>query len=499
MFEHETWVVSRYSRYALLLSFALASFGCSGDDEKREVVFPTAAVSGGTSGAAAPAKGVTYQKDIRALLETSCLDCHMQGGIGPFPLDTWTSVNTVNSSIANAVKLGLMPPTFWNDDCQPLNENRALTPAQRELFAQWERDGYLEGDAKDYVAPPPRMKKVLGAPTITMSSGTPYTPRMMTDEYRCFVLDSIPDEAYLTGMQILPGQTDEVHHVIIYRVVANALAQARQLDQRDSKPGYACSGGPMVPSQNMFSYRPGSEAVTFDQGDAAYMEAGSSLIIQVHYNTMFLPAGQEPAPDDTKIALWTLPEGVLPERVVYRTTTFGPINIPAGDENVISNISKSMTQLATLSSGALAGANAAGSSFGGFPAPTAPAAPTSSSGMFIPGEVIGMTPHAHQLATEMHASLKHEDGTSTCLDDVKWDFNWQFDYLFEKGVPYTEKDTFKADCVFDNSAANQPIIDGQRQMPRNVQFGERSIDEMCEHYIWLRFERDVFMKARAKR
>jgi hypothetical protein len=96
----------------------------------------------------------------------------------------------------------------------------------------------------------------------------------------------------------------------------------------------------------------------------------------------------------------------------------------------------------------------------------------------------------------MNASLKRADGSSPCLVDVKWDFHWQFDYIFAKGEPFGPDDQFSASCTFDNSAENQAVIDGVKQPSRAVVFGERSIDEMCEHYIWLRFERDAFLKAR---
>ena len=288
------------------------------------------------------------------------------------------------------------------------------------------------------------------------------------------MLDAISGETYLTGMQILPGQADEVHHVIIHRVDQAQLSQVHALDQADAKPGYICNGGAGVTAQNMFSYRPGSEAVTFDRGDAAYMAAGSTLVIQVHYNTVFLTDGKKPTPDETKVAFWTLPQGQLPERVVYRTTTFGPINIPANNPHVVSNISQPMRTLASI--GGTLGVG----------------------GTFIPGEIIGMTPHAHQLATTMNASLKRADGSSACLDDVKWDFQWQLDYMFGAGVPYTMNDTFTASCTYDNSAENQPVINGIKQTSKNVAFGERSTDEMCEHYIWLRFARDAFLAARNK-
>lgn len=415
---------------------------------------------------------ITYHKNIRAMLETSCRDCHTKGGIGPIPFDDWSSVKNAAPLIVSAVADGTMPPFGWREGCRDLSEDRSLGAAQKSLFAQWKQAGFPEGNAADYKPDAVRPKKELGPPTIVMSMGVAYTPPANADEYRCFVLDAIPMETYLTGMQILPGQAEEVHHVIIHRVDDARLAQARTLDQNDPKPGYVCTGGPGITAQNMFSYRPGSEAVTFDSGDAAYMPAGSSLVIQVHYNTVFLGAGKAPTPDETKIALWTLPAGQLPERVVYRTTTFGPINIPANGKNIVSNISRPMRNLATL-----------GSTLG-------------IGGTFIPGEIIGTTPHAHQLATSMNASLKRTDGTSACLNDVSWDFEWQLDYIYARGVPYGPDDTFTASCTYDNSPENQPIINGMKQTSKAVAFGERSTDEMCEHYIWLRFPRDAFLQAR---
>jgi mono/diheme cytochrome c family protein len=453
----------------------------SGSDAATVVVKPGSTLDAGASASAADAAtqapsggssgGVSYQKNIRALMETNCLDCHTQGGIGPIPFDNWDMVKTSASLIADAVAAGIMPPDGWNEECHKLNEARSLNPDQRALFAQWKQAGFPEGNLADYVAPPVRQKKALGEPTIVMTMKDMYTPPSNADEYRCFVLDAIPNETYLTGMQIIPGQADEVHHVIIHRVENADIAAIRSLDQSDPKPGYVCNGGAGATAQNMFSYRVGSEAVTFEKGDAAYMAAGSTLIIQVHYNTVFLTDGKKATPDQTKIALWTLPAGQLPDRVVYRTTTFGPINIPANAPNIVSNISQSMGTLSTLSA----------SLFGG---------------SFIPGEVIGMTPHAHQLATVMNASLKRADGTSACLDEVKWDFQWQLDYMFDKGVPYGQNDTFVASCTYDNSAQNQPVINGTKQTSKAVAFGERSTDEMCEHYIWLRFPRDEFLRAR---
>jgi hypothetical protein len=40
-------------------------------------------------------------------------------------------------------------------------------------------------------------------------------------------------------------------------------------------------------------------------------------------------------------------------------------------------------------------------------------------------------------------------------------------------------DVIEMQCRYDNSAANQPSYQGKQQMPRDVNWGENSTDEMC--------------------
>jgi hypothetical protein len=68
-----------------------------------------------------------------------------------------------------------------------------------------------------------------------------------TDDYRCFLLDrKLTSDAFVTSAQIAPGATSLVHHVILYRLVAGAVAEATALDARTAGPGWTCFGGPGV-------------------------------------------------------------------------------------------------------------------------------------------------------------------------------------------------------------------------------------------------------------
>jgi hypothetical protein len=462
----------------------------------------------GTGGAAAPqgtagmtppssSNAVTYNKDIRPVIETHCLECHVAGGIGPFALDSYAAVNMVAGQVASAVMRGIMPPWPASSACNPLIDDRSLLPADKDLFAAWQAGGFLEGDPSQYVKPKPLEQiSPSGAPSVMFAAGGTYTPQPSSDEYRCFVMGTVPKDMYFSGMAIIPGVRAEVHHAQIHRISPDQWATVQNADSQDPALGYACTTTFGVTPQIMFSYRPGSLGISFPEGDAGFIPAGSGLIVQIHYNTVFLPAGTSPQPDETKIAFWTLPDGKLPDRIVYRTTVWGTSDLPAGNAHVVTTTTTPMRALSSFDSTSPLGVS--NGPFGVAPGSGAPA--PAASATFVPGEIVGITPHAHQLATRLAASLKPAGSSSdVCLVDVpRWDFGWQFDYLLQKGVPYSADDTLSATCEWDNSAANQPVIDGVKQAPMDVTFGERSVDEMCQHWIWLRFDRKAFLTAIGK-
>lgn len=65
------------------------------------------------------------------------------------------------------------------------------------------------------------------------------------------------------------------------------------------------------------------------------------------------------------------------------------------------------------------------------------------------------------------------------VDLPEWDFEWQSRYVFDAPVPLELDDEVVLSCTWDNSAANQPVIDGAIADPVDVQWGEGTRDEMC--------------------
>ena len=62
-----------------------------------------------------------------------------------------------------------------------------------------------------------------------------------TDDYRCFLLDpKLSSDAFVTSARIAPGATSLVHHVILYRIGAGAVAEAtRSTRARRARAGRA--------------------------------------------------------------------------------------------------------------------------------------------------------------------------------------------------------------------------------------------------------------------
>ena len=88
--------------------------------------------------------------------------------------------------------------------------------------------------------------------------------------------------------------------------------------------------------------------------------------------------------------------------------------------------------------------------------------------------------HMHELGSTQRTELQHADGSSTCmLHTPDWDFNWQGRYYFKNPITFRAGDTLWMGCTWDNSASNQPIIDGVAKEPVDVAWGEGTSDEMC--------------------
>src|SRR3954447_520878 len=124
-------------------------------------------------------------------------------------------------------------------------------------------------------------------------SYTPKAPTTGTDDYRCFVLDPrVTRDAFVTGFDIAPGQPQEVHHIILFRVPPSAAAAARARDAESDGNGWTCFGGTGLGSRGaslddapwVGAWAPGGRENVLPADVGIPMQRGSLLVMQVHYN-----------------------------------------------------------------------------------------------------------------------------------------------------------------------------------------------------------------------
>ncbi len=408
---------------------------------------------------------VTWQRDLRPVVETSCVSCHKPGGIGPIDLtddpEAWQDGPPAWApAVAASVASGSMPPFDASSDCHPLDPNPSLPEDVRARFTAWAEAGYPAGDPADYVAPAAAPTVDLGVADVVAVMPEAYTPSRATpDDYRCFLLDGLPTgEQLVRGLSVTPGSSRLVHHAIVYLVFPGHDAELAAQDAAQPGPGWSCYGGPLAGSDafqdddsaNLFTWVPGSEPEALPDDTVRVIPDGGRLVLQVHYNVLSYGADEAIDSDQTSLSLW-LHDGPPPVWQV-RTQALGvfDLRIPPGDPAVEASAS--------------------------FP-------------VFGLSEVIGVMPHMHQLGSKTSVTLEHADGTESCVVDVpEYDFDWQRTYLFPRdqlvtGLP---GDRIRLSCTYDNSAENQPVFNGEQLEPRTVTWGEGTLDEMCLAFLHLR-------------
>lgn len=387
------------------------------------------------AGAAAP----TWHGEIAALVTTHCAGCHVAGGAAPFPLDTFEAASPLADAIVDSVSAGRMPPWNPDPDCRTFERQRVLPPGALEALSAWAAAGAPVGE--DVGAPLPEPPRVDFRADIVASSSEPYLPAMDTpDDYRCLVLDAdFERDTFVRGVQVVPDQGPLVHHVLMYAIPPSDVPTLEMLDAEHDGPGYPCFGGVQVGlPTTLAGWVPGAEARIWSDERAIFVPADSKLVIQVHYNLTSAPL----APDQTEVHLMTTTEAPSAVIAAQPLATLD-LHIPANDS--AATITRDFTWYGEA-----------------------------------PFEIIGIAGHMHLLGTHMSAQIIRADARTECLLDIpRWDFAWQESFVLAEPTTLHAGDTVRLSCTFDNSMANQPVVNGEQLAPRDVRWGEGTLDEMC--------------------
>lgn len=389
---------------------------------------------------------LTYYKDVKPIIHRNCEKCHLEGGAGPYAMDSYDNLKKHAQLAVMAIDSGEMPPWSPDPDCRNFKAERIMTADEIATFKQWIDQGMAEGEASDWQAPEVGMTPM---PDKIGKQSASYTPsKTRVDDYRCFLIDlEFDKDTFVTGTTVVPGNDKLVHHANLFLVNPAHTERVEQLEQQDDTGGYRCFGDAGINQTSLVgAWVPGSQPIFMPEDTAILIGKGSRLVLQVHYNTLY----SDPEPVNSEVLLYTTEQ---PPKKVARAMPIANLNfeVPPGEKE-------------------------------------------SSHSIFIrnssdkPWKVIGTAPHLHLLATKVKVEVlpKDPEADPICLIDIpKWDFEWQQEYRFkdDQWVDVQPGDRVKLTCVFDNSPENQPYVDGKQLTPQTIGWGGGTNDEMCLNFL----------------
>ena len=303
-----------------------------------------------------------------------------------------------------------------------------------------------------------------------------------TDDYRCFVLDPhLTRDAFITGLNILPGTPSVVHHVILFRLPPSSMAAAEDKDAAEPGEGWTCFGDTGLRAEGetmddapwLGAWAPGGSEQVMADDVGVPMERGSKVIMQVHYNLL---AG--PKPDVTTAQLRLAPKSK--DLAALETVLMpAPVELPCRAGHDTSPLCDRSTALADVRK-----------RFGSEVGMTADYlhllcgqirpgdVQTCDRTMQEPAVIRAAAGHMHLLGRSIKIEI--DPGTPkarTVLDIRNWDFDNQGSKPV-KPVKLEPGDTVRVTCRHDQSLRDLlPAFDGQPE--RYVMWGEGTTDEMC--------------------
>jgi hypothetical protein len=380
---------------------------------------------------------VTFYGDVAPIAARHCTGCHQPGSIAPFSLVDYTSAAPHARSIAAATAARQMPPMPVDNGgaCNTYANARWLDDSEIATLQAWAEQGAPEGDPA-LANPPPALPSGLDPVDAELTMVSEYSPGhddpTRHDAYRCFVLPAPrASDTFVTGFEVLPGDSRVVHHVIAFQPRNDAAAaQANELDAAEAGEGYTCFGGPGVDADLFAGWAPGGGPTYLPDGSGVALAGGRDVILQVHYNL-----AQGVFPDRTRVRLRLSDD--VPRPGYYAPMAHLQLVLPPGQANAEASRRVALNVPAPLT-------------------------------------IHGVLPHMHELGRTLHMELEF-GGESTCLVDVdRWNFHWQNTWWYDTPLAFPGVDALSIRCGYDT-----------RSRSETVRWGEGTADEMCLAYLYV--------------
>ena len=369
-------------------------------------------------GAKADHGTISYSADVAPILRENCVECHRPNGIAPWAMTSYAMVQGFAPMIREVLRTRRMPPWHADPHVGAWKNDRALAVAERQTLVHWVEAGAPRGEGPDplaeAVAPAPEW--ALGAPDLVVDIPAFDVAASGVVDYQFLVVRNPLDrDVWIRAMDISPGVTEVVHHVLVGTTDADGPLEY---------------SGESLMNNYLGGYAPGVGPQTMPEGTGVYLPQGSGFIFQMHYT----PYGKA-VTDRSRLALYfhdEPPANYLRHGVVLDPTIRIPANAKAHVESAYFEFRRDATLYTVL-------------------------------------------PHSHYRGRSSTFELLYPHGERELVLSVPdYDFNWQrgYDFAQPKAIPAGTR--LVHTTVYDNSAQNAGNPDPSRDVP----WGLQSHDEM---------------------
>jgi len=386
-------------------------------------------------------KPPTFTKDVAAVFQEKCQNCHRAGAMAPMSLVTYEEVRPWAKAIKQRVVTRSMPPWFLDKTVgvQQFANDISLSDDQIAMISRWVDAGAPMGDPKDMPAAKQwpkddgwQLSKQFGQPDFVLKSED-YTMPAKGQDVWFKPLTPIPltEARWVRAVEMRPGTPAG------RRITHHALAYLQQ-EEPGTNTGLVTQGLLMewAVNKNFDIYRPNTGKL---------LVPGARIWWEEH-----LHAVGEEIRDHVELAVYLYPKGQEPKYRTYLTAFpatsgsagFGRLDIPP---NSISETE-------------------------GYTALRAPA------------RLENFQPHMHLRGKAMLLEAILPDGSKRTLSYVDhFSFNWMTNYIYsDDAAPVLPKGTLIHVVAWhDNTPNNKNNPDPDQW----VGWGDRTVDEMAHAWV----------------
>lgn len=393
------------------------------------------------------AQDITYNSNVRHIIQRGCVNCHRADGYAPFSLETYRDVVKRKQFIRYVVDKKIMPPWKANAHYRDFANNLSLPDSAVQILLKWIDNGCKEGKPAQVTSTHINENK-RALPDLVLPMKAPFTvPGINRNIYICYKIPfELPHDTFVKSIEFIPGNKSVVHHAS-YQIlevdddvdlhtgpdyfVFDEDTLNRVRDDHDYRYfGLLSKSGKQPREMYHGGWLPGTSAQVYPPYIGFRLpRRGVLLIRNFHYSPT--PVEQKdlsrfhiyysPFPPDRTIGFAAFkPRNPAPDGKWY---------IKAGDSAFHAHINVRFHNDVS---------------------------------------VLNINPHMHRLGKYFNAyAITPSGDTIKLVEILQWDFNWQEFYRFKTMVKIPAGSVLHADAIYDNSAANP---DNPYSPPQNVLF-----------------------------